>query len=77
MPTKKEIPETGSDTDVTLSETDSVTIIICEFCTTNPCRCKFIICPFHGKIKARDETDGTFRCTGENCSITRTEKELE
>lgn len=52
-------------------------VIICKFCKKEICECKFLICPFHGKVNAKKNTDGTFSCTGENCSIIRQRNELE
>ena len=53
------------------------TTIICGFCKTDPCECKFLICPFHGKVNAKKDRDGKFNCTKENCEIIREEKDLE
>ena len=51
--------------------------IICEFCKKETCECKFLICPFHGKVNAKDEENGKFSCSKKDCEITREEKDLE
>lgn len=70
------IPKEGSDKDITLSETEPLIVEICEFCKTNPCDCRFLICPFHGKVNAKEDGEN-FRCPIKNCEIKRTKKELE
>lgn len=74
---KKEIPETGSNEDITLSEDESITIKICVICNRNPCKCLFLICPFHGKIRARLDSKDLYNCSAEKCEIQRKSDELE
>ena len=62
--------------EVTKAESFAPEIKNCEFCRKNPCVCRFLICPFHGKINAKKENDG-YNCTKENCKVIRQENELE
>lgn len=49
---------------------------VCSFCGKKECECRFLICPFHGKVNAKDDGKN-FRCPIDECEITRSEKELE
>ena len=37
---------------------------------------RFLHCPFHGKVEAKKSGD-SYICSGDNCQVKRTEKELE
>jgi len=37
---------------------------------------RILHCPFHGKVKAKKSGD-SYICSGDNCIVARTEKELE
>lgn len=53
-----------------------ISITVCLFCAKENCECKFLICPFHGKVNAKEDGE-IFRCPIKNCEIKRTKKELE
>lgn len=38
---------------------------------------RFLICPFHGKVKARLDSKDLYNCSGINCEIQRKLDELE
>jgi hypothetical protein len=75
--TKKEITKFPDIVSADISYNEGENITLCSFCNRHPCECKFLICPFHGKVNAKEESDGTFNCAVKFCDITRNEKELE
>jgi len=47
-----------------------------EFDPIPKIKTKILNCPFHGKVKAKKAGD-SYICSGDNCVVARTEKELE